>query len=128
MKFFIASGRGNAKQIRNLTDNLVSLGHEAATFIIEEDASVFAPGPNWRTRAELKKIFEADMTKMEEADRVILLLPAGKASHLIAGIAYGFGKHLTLVGAPQSLESHYLIFDSDYQTIEDYIAALRSAV
>ena len=126
MKFFIASSRANSRQIKNLTDNLLSFGHEAVSFIIEEDSALFAPGADWRNRAQLKKIFEADLTKIEEADRVILLLPAGKSSHLCAGIAYGFGKPLTLIGEPALIESHYFIFDADYKTIEDYVATLRA--
>jgi len=125
MKFFIASSHANEREIKNLTDNLLSLGHEAFTFLQGENA-LFASGVDWRERGELKKIFETDLTKLEEADRVILLLPAGKNSHLCAGIAYGFGKHLTLIGEPGAIESHYFIFDNEFKNIEEYIASLRA--
>ena len=112
MKFFIASGRTNRKAIKDLDDNLASLNHQASLFTPQEGT-------------QLKKVFEADLTKLEEADRVILLLPAGKNSHLAAGIAYGFGKHLTLIGTPENAEANYFIFDDTYATIEEFIAALR---
>jgi hypothetical protein len=125
MKFFIASSRANSKQIKNLEDNLISMGHSPFSFFNEGDESLFAPGPDWSKRKELKKIFESDLTKLEEADRVILLLPAGKSSHLCAGIAYGFGKHLTLIGQPEILESPYFVFDEDFKNIEEFMSSLK---
>jgi hypothetical protein len=126
MKFFIASSRSNIKEIKNLIDNLESLGHQATTFISGDDSSLFAAGTDWRNRAELKKIFEQELTRVEEADHFILLLPAGKNSHLAAGVAYGFNKHLTLIGQPQLIESDYFIFDTDYKNIAEYVVALRA--
>lgn len=98
MKFFIASDRGNAKQIKFLTDNLISFGHSVSV---------------------------DDITGLAESDKVIMLLPADIPTYISAGIAYGFGKHLTLIGDPQSAQNRYLTFDKDFKTIEEFVETLR---
>lgn len=127
MKFFIASSWVNLKQIQLLRDNLISLGHEVINTDTQSKRadSLFAPGDDWRQRAELRKVFEQNMTSIEESDILILLLPAGKTSHISAGVGYGFGKRLVLIGTLDRAESHYFIFDEDHKTIEDYIASLK---
>ena len=125
MKFFIASSWTNGVAVNTLRDNLMVLGHEVV-YPGKEADNLFAAGADWRSRIELKKIFEQEVTKIEEADQVIMLLPAGRASHISVGIAYGFGKHLTLIGQPEKIEGHYFMFDKDYKTIDEYIAALRA--
>ena len=111
MKFFIASRHANATPVQFLTDNLVSLGHEVYPRV---------------NGGEPRKIFEHELTGLEEVDTIILLLPAGKTSHINAGIAYGFGKHLVLIGNPETEESQYFIFNEKYPSIEAYIQTLRT--
>lgn len=47
-----------------------------------------------------RKAFEADKAGLDWADTVVLLLPAGRSSHLEAGYAVGQGKDLFILGPP----------------------------
>lgn len=51
---------------------------------------------------------------------MILLLPAGTSAHIEAGIAFGLGKKLILIGKPEKPETLYFIFDEYYGTIESF--------
>jgi hypothetical protein len=55
---------------------------------------------------------------------LILLLPAGKSAHIEAGVAYGMGKKLILVGEQKETESLYLIFDECYNSVDEFIQSL----
>lgn len=52
-------------------------------------------------------------------------MPAGKSAHIEAGIAYGLGKKLVLIGEQKKTESHYLIFDEFYKSIDDFLTSLN---
>lgn len=80
--------------------------------------------PDWRNDPAVREIFEADMKALKNSDTVILLLPAGKSSHIEAGVAYGLGKKLILIGEQKETESLYLIFDEFYKSTEDFISGL----
>ncbi len=45
-----------------------------------------------------KKLFKKDLEGLKNAEKVIMLLPAGNSVHIEAGIAYGLGKPLILIG------------------------------
>ena len=68
-----------------------------------------------------KNIFKQDMGGLKNAKKVIVLLPAGNSVHIEAGIAYGLGKPLILIGKPEKPESSYLIFQERYNTVEDFL-------
>ncbi len=126
MKFFIASSWSHLKDIESLSDNLVSLGHSVVNDTkSKRPEALFTPGDDWRGRTELRKIFEENVTGIEESDTIILLLPAGATAHISAGIGYGFGKRLILIGSPKAAEAQYFIFNEDHKTIEEYIASLK---
>ncbi len=61
------------------------------------------------------KIFKRDLRALKNAEKVIVLLPAGNAVHIEAGIAYGLGKPLILIGEPEKPETLYLIFSREIQ-------------
>lgn len=138
MKYFIASRWNNMKQVQYLTENLHALGHDIFSYVddqrnfvpkkeLEQPADLFKPGEDWRTRPALRAMFEKDMTGLAGCDVMVMLLPAGATSHIEAGIAYGLAKKLVLIGEPEKIKSHYLIFNEWYKTIEEYIAKLREA-
>src|SRR5690348_6003658 len=54
--------------------------------------------------------FERDFKGLMEARTVVLLLPAGTSSHIEAGIAFGKGKKVILIGEPEKPETLYFIF------------------
>lgn len=71
------------------------------------------------------EIFEKDLRALKNAEKVIVLLPAGNAVHIEAGIAYGLGKSLILIGEPEKPETLYLIFQERYQTIEEFLESVK---
>jgi hypothetical protein len=134
MKYYIASRFANMKNVQRLTENLRALGH--TVFPLVSDERNFVPGKelekpqmvsgaDWRNSKELKAIYDHDLQGLEESEIIIMLLPAGKSSHIQAGIAFGFGKKLILIGTPEVSESQYFIFDEAFPTIEDYLTSLR---
>jgi hypothetical protein len=54
-----------------------------------------------------------------------MLMPAGKSSHIEAGIAHGLGKTCILIGEMGPTQGLYLIFDHIYATIDDFLAQVR---
>lgn len=70
-------------------------------------------------------MFERDLEGLKNADKVIMLLPAGISAHMEAGIAYGIGKPLILIGEPEKPESLYLIFNERYGTIDEFLKSVK---
>jgi len=134
MKFYIASRWSNMKHVQLLTENLRALGHNVFPLVSDERNFVSGselnrpalPVEGWQSNQKLREIYEHDLRGIEESDTIILLLPAGKSSHIQAGIGFGLGKNVVLIGQPESAESHYLIFNKVYATIEEYVASLRT--
>ncbi|MFA6422156.1 MAG: hypothetical protein WCV92_02055 [Candidatus Buchananbacteria bacterium] len=71
-----------------------------------------------------KFVFDTDLNGLKNAEKIIMLLPAGNSVHIEAGIAYGLGKHLILIGEAEKPDSLYLIFEERYRTIEDFLQSL----
>ena len=72
-----------------------------------------------------KYLFEKDLVGLKNAEKVILLLPAGISAHMEAGIAYGLDKPLILIGKPEKPETLYLIFTERHDTIEDFLETVK---
>ncbi|MBI2589776.1 hypothetical protein HYW32_02015 [Candidatus Berkelbacteria bacterium] len=77
------------------------------------------------TDPAIKEIFQIDLEALKQARNFILLLPAGQSCHIEAGIAYGLGKHLVLIGKPEKTESLYCIFDEKFLTTRMFLTALK---
>jgi hypothetical protein len=91
----------------------------------EEQMKVFESVKDFFNDKYYKYVFENDLEGLKNAEKVILLLPAGISAHIEAGIAYGLGKPLILIGEPEKAESLYLIFKERYKTIEDFLNSLK---
>ena len=76
----------------------------------------------------LQRVFKRDLDGLKNAEQIILLLPAGTSAHIEAGIAYGLGKPLILIGEPEKAESLYLIFQERYPSVEAFLATINSGV
>lgn len=137
MKYFIASRWSNMKAVQYLTENLRALGNEV--FSYGADERNFVPNQdlgkpesatlqNWQNDPSLKAIFTRNMEGLAGTDLFILLLPAGNTSHIEAGIAYGISKKTILIGQPEKPESHYLMFNEWYPSIDEYIKSLRPTI
>ncbi len=141
--YFIAARYRNKTEAIRLAELIRHAGHTAYCFA-ESAASVAHVGtvdsdseqsmqqfeaiPDWQTDAGVREIFETDMQALRAAEQFILLLPAGKSAHIEAGVAYGLGKQLILIGEQVETESLYLIFAESYPTIEKFITSLASDV
>lgn len=73
----------------------------------------------------IRTIFEDDLDELKSAEKLIMVLPAGKSSHIEAGIAYGLGKECYAVGECEKTDSLYLIFRKifrDTEEMKDYFS------
>lgn len=60
-------------------------------------------------------IFEADLEGIKKSKNFLLVLPAGKSSHIEAGIAYGLGKKCYAIGEYDVTDSLYSIFEEIFK-------------
>ena len=91
----------------------------------EEQMRVLEKVENFFEDNYFRHVFEKDMLGLKNADKIILLLPAGNSAHIEAGIAYGLGKPLILIGEPEKPDTLYLIFGERYATAEDFLKSLE---
>lgn len=119
-----------------LTDALVARGHAACSFIdnganlatgrsVVEEVKQFGHSmADWEDDPLIGRIFESEMRALRESDAVILLEPAGRSSLAEAGIAYGMGKRVVLVGLVDHPEVVYRICESRYPGVEAFLSDL----
>lgn len=81
----------------------------------------FEETKNFYNDKYFQKVFKEDLNGLKNAEKVIMLLPAGNSVHIEAGIAYGLGKHLILIGKPEKPDSLYLIFKERHKNIEEFL-------
>lgn len=135
-QYFISSRWRNKEQVLKLTQKLRAKGKivycfaEDKSYIDEVDPNPesfmqhFESLPNWTQNPMVQEIFKTDMEGLKESEQLILLLPAGKSSHLETGIAYGMGKKCIVIGEQKEAESLYLIFSEFYNSTEDFLNSL----
>jgi hypothetical protein len=68
--------------------------------------------------------FETDMAGLQNANTIIMLLPAGLAAHMEAGVAFGLNKNLILIGEVEKPETLYLMFNERYPDIESFLKSI----
>ena len=90
----------------------------------EEQMKVFESVKDFFNDDHFKKTFERDLEGLKNAEKVIMLLPAGNSVHIEAGIAYGLGKPLILIGELEKPETLYLIFKERYKTIDEFLKTI----
>lgn len=74
----------------------------------------------------IRKIFTNDIDGERDSDNFLLVLPAGIAGHIEAGVAYGMGKKCYAIGTPQKTETLYCIFEKIFPDLESLTAWLSS--
>ncbi|HJF33878.1 MAG TPA: nucleoside 2-deoxyribosyltransferase [Sporosarcina psychrophila] len=97
MKFYIASSFKNIDKVRYVSKRLKNKG-----FIHTYDWTV---NENVTTLEELKAIGQKEKKAVIEADFVVVLLPAGKGSHIELGIALGNGKKIYLYSQNKEIDN-----------------------
>jgi hypothetical protein len=90
----------------------------------EEQMKAFEGIKDFHNDEYIKYIFEKDLKGLKEARKPVVLLPAGNSVHIEAGIAYGLGIPLVLIGELEKPESLYLIFQERYDTIEEFLKTI----
>lgn len=95
--------------------------HENAGFDLHSDPNELADDYESRELNSdgIRTIFEDDLEGLKSANKFILVLPAGKSSHIEAGIAYGLGKKCYAVGPYEKTDSLYLIFEKIFADVEE---------
>jgi len=79
---------------------------------------------DWEDNPVIEHIFESEIQALRESDAVILLEPAGRSSLAEAGIAYGMGKKVILIGLVEHPEVVYRICTSRYRDAAEFLASL----
>lgn len=74
----------------------------------------------------IKQVFESEMKSLTDSDAVILLEPAGRSSLTEAGIAYGMGKKIILVGLVEQPGVVYRICERRYPSVDSFLDDLGS--
>jgi hypothetical protein len=90
----------------------------------EEQMKALESVQDFYNDAYFKKVFEEDLEGLKNAEKVILLLPAGTSAHMEAGIAFGLGKSLILIGEPEKPETLYLVFEERYKNMDEFLATV----
>jgi len=111
-KIYIASSWKNEVSVMRLAGLLRDKGHEVYAFCEREVGHfVFSPddflGDVSKLTAKeamkkdmVKEVYEANRAGLDWSDTVVILLPAGKSTHLEGGYAAGCGKELFILGDP----------------------------
>ena len=70
------------------------------------------------------KLFNQDLEGEKSSKNLLLVLPAGKAAHIEAGIAYGLGKKCYAIGEYEATDTLYNIFEEIFDSekeLEDFL-------
>ena len=70
-------------------------------------------------------LFKSDLQGEKSSKNFLLVLPAGKAAHIEAGIAYGLGKKCYAIGEYEATDTLYNIFEEIFSN-EDELEAFLS--
>ncbi|KDP92322.1 MULTISPECIES: hypothetical protein [Clavibacter] len=131
--FFVAGSWRSRQAIADVLDALDGVGARSTCFIrasYDAEAAAFAV-PGGADDADLdapgiRGLFEQDLAALRAADRFVLVLPAGAAAHMEAGIAFGLGKPCVAVGPPDRTETLHLVFEAMCADPADLIHHLRA--
>ena len=119
VRTLITAIREKGKSCYDFTEKPADPDNPNAPF---EDQMVTLEGhPDFLNDSVHRYHYERDLEGLRSADTVILLLPAGTSAHIEAGIAFGLGKKLILIGKPEKPETLYFIFDQFYDTVEEFL-------
>ena len=133
MDFFVAGRWRNRAAITPVLEVLDRAGFSSYCFIRNNCAEVlseFGDGgdhPDELAAAvegtdlvdpRIAQIFESDMAAQRTAKRFLIVMPAGLAAHLEAGVSYGLGKPCYSVGPVLKTETLYRIFERMFTDVD----------
>lgn len=136
MKFFIAAPWRSKQLVEALNEELKKRDYEVYSFLesganlssgqsVAEELKMFSDAMrNWKDDPNIQKVFTSELEGLKGSDAIILLEPAGHSSLLEAGIGYGMGKKVFIVGHMEQPEVFYLVSDGIYPDMEGFLADL----
>lgn len=126
----------NSENIQRLVDGIEAKGfscynflHKPATPEVahlpwEEQMDVLESHQDFWNDPNHREHFETDMGGLRNANTIVLLLPAGMAAHMEAGVSYGLNKNMILIGEVEKPETLYLMFNERYPDIESFLETI----
>ncbi|OGG65428.1 hypothetical protein A3I99_01605 [Candidatus Kaiserbacteria bacterium RIFCSPLOWO2_02_FULL_45_11b] len=96
----------------------------AADLPWEEQMAILESHPDFWNDPIHHHHFVTDMNGLKNADTIVMLLPAGKAAHMEAGVAHGLGKKMVIIGEVENPETLYLMFEERYPDIESFLNSI----
>ncbi len=126
-EFFIAGRTRNKYNILKICDLFDKYNISYYCFL--KDESNWGYGNENQTPEEKQKEFESlglkseivlnlfhkDLDGEKNSKNLLLVLPAGKAGHIEAGIGYGLGKKCYAIGEYEATDTLYNIFDKIFE-------------
>ncbi|WP_214874356.1 nucleoside 2-deoxyribosyltransferase [Exiguobacterium sp. CH10] len=88
MRFYVGSSFANIEEVRFIRDELKALGHTHTYDWTQNERATSIDA--------LRSIGEEEVSGIQSADFVVILLPGGKGAHVELGIALGMNKHVFL--------------------------------
>ncbi|WP_100012766.1 nucleoside 2-deoxyribosyltransferase [Lentibacillus sediminis] len=127
MKFYIASSFSNIAVVREVSEWLKNNGWNQTYDWTQNGKASSIP--------MLREIGEKERNAVKEADIVVIMLPAGKGSHVELGLALGFGKRVFLYSPDERINDfaltatfyHLPEVEKFVGTINDFVEKLLSA-
>jgi len=119
VRSLIAAIRSKGKTCYDFTAKPADPHHPDAPFAAQ--MKVLESHPDFLNDPVHRWHYERDLAGLRNANAIVLLLPAGTSAHMEAGIAFGLGKKLILIGKPEKPETLYFIFDEHFKTADDFL-------
>ena len=127
-EFFIAGKTRNKENILKICDIFDKYNISYYCFLKNED-TMNSYGEEGQSEEEKMAVFESldlksdvvlnifnqDLDNEKACKNLLLVLPAGKAGHIEAGIAYGMGKKCYAIGEFDATDSLYNIFETIFK-------------
>lgn len=112
MKFYVASSFKNIDKVRYVSEQLKSKGYIHTYDWTKNERAL--------TVEELKQIGQEEKKAVSESDFIVILLPAGKGSHIELGIALGLNKKVILY-SPNNEEANDLAKTSTFYHLSEVV-------
>ena len=136
-EFFIAGRHRNKENILKICDLFNKYNITYYCFLKNEDS--WGYGSKDQTPEERQREFESlglksdivinlfnsDMEGEKTSRNLLLVLPAGKAAHIEAGVAYGLGKKCYAIGEYEATDTLYNIFEKIFNNEEELETFLK---
>lgn len=136
-EFFIAGRARNKESILQICDLFDKYNISYYCFLKNEDD--WGYGNKNQTAEEKQKEFESlnlksdivlnlfnnDLEGEKNSKNLLLVLPAGKAAHIEAGIAYGLGKKCYAIGEYEQTDTLYNIFENIFESTHELETFLK---